>query len=72
MKSVLIQLDEQLYQRLNRAAPPGTRRRAQFMREAILRAVMEAEEDRSRMAYLAKPDSESEADDWSTAEEFQP
>lgn len=46
------------------------RRHVQLIRKAFLRAVMEAEEARTRAAYAAKPDSEREADDWSGAEEF--
>jgi predicted transcriptional regulator len=70
MKSILIQLDDQTYRLLERVAPAAKRRRAQFVRKALLKAVMEAEETRTRAAYRAKPDSEREADDWSTAEEF--
>ena len=55
---------------LERVAPAAKRQRAQFIRQALLKAVMEAEEARTRAAYRAKPDSEQEADDWSTAEEF--
>lgn len=32
---------------------------------------LEIEEQRTRKAYLAIPDSESEADDWSGAEAYQ-
>jgi hypothetical protein len=35
-------------------------------REAIRRT----EEERTRRAYLEQPDSEAEADDWSSAEEW--
>lgn len=70
MKSILVQLDDQTLRLLNRAAPPAKRKRAQFIREAILKAAMEAEEERTRSAYGAKPDSESEADDWSDPEEY--
>jgi len=30
------------------------------------------EYERIRQAYLAQPDSEAEADDWSTVEEYKP
>ena len=72
MKSLLIQLDDDIYNLLNRVAPPAKRRRARFVREAVLRAVMESEEARTRAAYEAQPDSEADADDWSNTEEFQP
>ena len=70
MKSILIQLDYTSYRLLERVAPAAKRQRAPFIRKALLKALLEAEEDRTRAAYRAKPDSEQEADDWSTAEEF--
>jgi len=72
MKSLLVQLDEPTYRALNRIAPAATRQRAEFVRSAIRKAIRESEEERTRRAYLAKPDSESEADDWSSAEEWKP
>lgn len=72
VRSVVIQLDEPLFQALNRVAPPGKRQRSRFLREAVLRAVIEAEEQRTRAAYLAQPDSEAEADDWPEAGEYRP
>jgi len=39
--------------------------------EPTLTDLLEAEEKRTRAAYRAKPDSEAEADDWSTAEAFE-
>jgi len=70
MKSILIQLDDPTYRLLEKVAPAANRQRAQFVRKALMKALMEAEEARTRAAYEAKPDSETEADDWSTAEEF--
>ena len=72
MKSVLIELDEPIYKPLNQIAPAAKRQRAQFIRNAIRKAILEAEYERIRAAYLAQPDSETEADDWSTAEEYKP
>jgi hypothetical protein len=34
--------------------------------------VREAEEERTRRAYLEQPDSEADTDDWSSAEEWKP
>lgn len=70
MKSILIQLDEPTLKSLNRVAPAAKRQRAEFVRAAIRKAVWEAEEERMRLAYLAQPDSEDEADDWANAEEW--
>jgi predicted transcriptional regulator len=72
MKSVLIELDEPTYRALNHVAPAAKRVRAQFIRDAIRKAIREAEYERIRLAYQAYPDSEAEADDWSTAEEYKP
>ncbi len=70
MKALLVQLDEPTYRALNRIAPAAKRQRTEFVRAAIRKAIREAEEDRTRIAYLAQPDSETEADDWSNSEEW--
>ncbi len=70
MKSVLVQLDEATYRALRQIAPAAKRRQSQFIREAIRKALREAEYARIRQAYRAQPDSESEADDWSSPEEY--
>ena len=53
-----------------KSAPAAKRRRAQFIRQAVLKAVLDAEETNTRAAYRVKPDSEAEADDWSNAEKY--
>ncbi|MGA3203875.1 MAG: hypothetical protein ABSF12_15415 [Bryobacteraceae bacterium] len=68
MPSILIRLDDSTYRQLNAAAEKAGR--AEFIRQAIKRAIREEENDRTRRAYEAQPDSESEADDWSNCEEF--
>jgi metal-responsive CopG/Arc/MetJ family transcriptional regulator len=68
MPSVLIRLNESLYRALNNATEK--RKRAEFIRGAIVRAIREAEEARMRRACELQPDSETVADDWSSAEEF--
>ncbi|HKW99705.1 MAG TPA: ribbon-helix-helix protein, CopG family [Bryobacteraceae bacterium] len=72
MKPILIKLDEPTYKSLNHIAPAARRKRAQFIRDAIRKAVREAQYEQIRRAYKKQPDSEAGADDWSTAEEFQP
>lgn len=67
MKSFLVQLDEPTYRALNRVAPAAQRKRTEFVRAAIRKAILETEEARTRKAYRARPDSVSEADDWSNA-----
>jgi metal-responsive CopG/Arc/MetJ family transcriptional regulator len=72
MKSLLVQIDEPTLRALNRVAPAAKRQRAEFVRAAIRKAIRESEEERMRKAYLAQPDSEVEADEWSNAEEWKP
>jgi len=70
MKAILVELDDSTYMALDRVAPAAKRLRGGFIRDAIRRAILEAEYARTRQAYLAAPDSEEEADDWSNAEEY--
>jgi len=72
MKSLLIQMDEQTLAALNRVAEPGKRRRSEFVRQAIRRAIRKAEYRAMREAYRKQPDSPLDAGDWSTAEEYKP
>ena len=70
MKSILVQLDEPTYKSLERVTRAASRNRAEFIREAIRTAVFEAECRKMRAAYTSRPDSEKDADDWSSAEDF--
>lgn len=70
MQSLLVQLDDATLNALNRIA--AKRKRAEFVRAAIRKAIREAEEMRTKLAYLQRPDSEKDADDWSNAEEWKP
>ncbi|MGA2148429.1 MAG: hypothetical protein ABSH49_26080 [Bryobacteraceae bacterium] len=68
MKALLVQLDEQTLVALKRVAAP--RKRSEFVRQAIRKAIRRAEYRAMRDAYLKQPDSAVDGDDWSTAEEF--
>jgi metal-responsive CopG/Arc/MetJ family transcriptional regulator len=70
MKPLLIYLDEQTLLALNRVAGPDKQKRSEFVRQAIRRAVRQAEYRAMRDAYGKQPDSARDADDWSTTEEF--
>ena len=70
MKSLLVQVDESTYRALAEIAPPSSRKRAQFIRDAIRKAIREAQYARIRRAYEQRPDAESEADDWSEPGEY--
>jgi predicted transcriptional regulator len=72
MPSVLIHLDAATSKALERIAPARKRMRADFIREAVKEAIRNHEYARMREAYRLQPDSAAEADDWSSAEEFQP
>jgi predicted transcriptional regulator len=65
MKSLLVQLDASTYNALQKVAPAAERKRAEFVRMAIRKAIVEAEENRTRLAYAKQPDTEPVADDWS-------
>jgi hypothetical protein len=56
--------------RLNQVAPSAKRQRTEFIRRAVKDAIRRQEFARMRAAYLQKPDSAAETDDWSSAEEF--
>ena len=72
MKPLLVQLDEQTLAALNRLAAPDKRKRSEFIRQAIRKAIRQAEYRAMREAYRKQPDSAADADDWSTAEEYKP
>ena len=57
MKSLLIEVDDELANRLERVAPARSRRRSEFVRTAILKALWEAEEQATAEAYARQPDS---------------
>jgi Arc/MetJ family transcription regulator len=61
MKQLLIEVDEDLVQRLDRVAPARSRRRSEFVRAAIRKALWELEETLTARAYAAQPDSASDA-----------
>jgi metal-responsive CopG/Arc/MetJ family transcriptional regulator len=72
MKALLIQLDEPTLKALNRVAAPGKRQRSEFVRQAIRKAIRQAEYRAMREAYAKQPDSIQDPGDWSTAEEYKP
>ena len=72
MPPLLIQLDDQTLKALNRVAAPGKRKRSEFVRQAIRKAIRQEEYRAMREAYRKHPDSAADADDWSTAEAFKP
>jgi predicted transcriptional regulator len=62
MKQVLVQLDDELAERLEEIAPAKSHKRSEFVRAAIARALLEAMESRTRDAYARWPDEPSAFD----------
>ncbi len=61
MKQLLIEIDEDMATQLERVAPTRSRRRSEFIRAAIRRALWELEERATAQAYARQPDSAKEA-----------
>ncbi len=61
MKQILIELDDETASRLEEVAPARSRRRSEFIRSAIAKALGEAEEQRTREAYARQPDAGGDA-----------
>ena len=57
MKSVLIEIDNDTAARLDDVAPARSRRRSEFIRNAIRRALWELEEQATAEAYRRQPDA---------------
>ena len=55
MKTVLLELDDDLWQRLEAHTPAKTRQRNGFIRQAIAAALRGIEEQATERAYLATP-----------------
>jgi len=62
MKSLLVEIDDELAVRLERVAPARSRR-SEFIRAAILKALWEAEEQATAEGYTRHPDSPDAAFD---------
>jgi len=61
MKQLLIELDDETAEKLEHVAPARSRRRSQFVRTAIRRALWELEEQATAEAYRIQPDSSEDA-----------
>ena len=57
MKSLLVEVDDELAGRLERVAPARSRCWSDFIRAAILKALWDAEEQTTAEAYARQPDS---------------
>ena len=61
MKQVLIEFDDETLARLERVVPSRLRRRSQFIRTAVNRALWELEERATAAAYRRLPDAPADA-----------
>ena len=61
MKQLLIEVDDDTVQRLDKIAPARSRQRSAFIRAAIQRALWEIEERQTRQAYAQWPDFAEDA-----------
>ena len=62
MKQLLIEVDDDLARRLEDVAPGRERKRSEFVRMAIRKAIWDLEEAATVAAYALKPDSDD--DEW--------
>lgn len=60
MKKLLIELDDATAEELERVAPSRSRKRSEFVRSAIRKALWELEEEATAEAYRNQPDSTSD------------
>ncbi|NOT58271.1 MAG: hypothetical protein HOP18_27015 [Deltaproteobacteria bacterium] len=61
MKQMLVEIEDDVAAKLEQVAPARSRRRSEFIRTAIRRALWELEERETAEAYRAQPDTAAEA-----------
>lgn len=61
MKQILIEIEPEVAEQLERIAPARSRRRSEFIRAAIRKAIWELEEAAVAEAYRRTPDSVNDA-----------
>ena len=61
MKQILVEVDDAIAAGLEEVAPARSRRRSEFIRMAIRKALWEAEEHATAEAYRQQPDSADDA-----------
>jgi Arc/MetJ-type ribon-helix-helix transcriptional regulator len=57
MKTLIVELDDDVAAKLERVAPGRSRRRSEFIRNAVRKALWEIEEQATAEAYRLQPDS---------------
>ena len=61
MDKIILELDAETAARLERVAPARSRKRSEFLRLAIRKALWDLEERETAEAYARMPDSEDDA-----------
>ena len=61
MKTLIVELDDEVALKLERVAPGRTRQRSEFIRNALRRALWDIEEQATAEAYRRQPDSGEDA-----------
>jgi predicted transcriptional regulator len=61
MKQLLIEVDDELAAELEKVAPGRSRKRSEFVRHALRKALWAIEEQATAKAYEKRPDSEADA-----------
>jgi isopropylmalate/homocitrate/citramalate synthase len=71
MKQILVQLDDRTAELLEAVVPARSRKRSEFIRQAIAKAVLELAECSTRAAYARVPDDKPafNAAEWADAAE---
>ncbi len=61
MKTLIVELDDEIAAKLERVAPGRARQRSEFIRNAVRKALWEIEEQATAEAYRRQPDSGDDA-----------
>jgi predicted transcriptional regulator len=61
MKTLIVELDDEIATKLERVAPGRARQRSEFIRNAVRKALWEIEEQATAEAYRRQPDSGNDA-----------
>ncbi len=61
MRQLLVEIDDETFEQIERLAPARSRMRSSFIRRAILEAIVRAEEHSTAEAYRRTPDSIKDA-----------
>jgi Arc/MetJ-type ribon-helix-helix transcriptional regulator len=61
MKTLIVELDDEIAEKLERVAPGRARQRSEFIRNAVRKALWEIEEQATAEAYRRQPDLAKDA-----------